>query len=61
MNRNQLLISRVLGWLAMTLSIVGIVAATLEWPVVVCYAIFALMLTVALAATRAERAHRRGR
>jgi uncharacterized membrane protein YbaN (DUF454 family) len=60
MNWNRL-ISRVLGWLAMALSIAGIVAATLQWSVGVCYAIFVLMLTVALAATRAERAHRRRR
>jgi hypothetical protein len=60
MNRNRLSIRSLLGPLAMALSLVGIVAGTLQWPVVVCYSIVVTMLAVALAATKAERSGRRG-
>jgi len=61
MNWNPLWIRRLLELLTMALSVVGIVAGTLQWSVAVCYAIFLLTLAAALAATRAERSSRRVR
>ena len=61
MNGNSLWIRRLLELLAMALSVVGIVAGTLQWPMAICYAILLLTLAAALLATKAERAGRRAR
>jgi len=61
MNMNRLSIRRLLGPLAMALSVVVIVAGTLQWPLGVVYALLAAMLVVVLAARRAAHDDRRAR
>lgn len=61
MNSNHLSIRRLLGPLGMALSVVVIVAGTLQWSLGVVYGLFAVMLAIVLAARRAAHEDRRAR